>query len=326
MRLPRQWTPGNHGVPALDHGPDDLWAITTYYNPAGYRRRLSNYRTFRKYLGLPLVTVELAFGECFELGRDDAEVVVQLRDGDVMWQKERLLNVALGKLPGACEKVVALDCDLIFETADWPLRTSRLLDSLPLVQPFSHTYRTPASWCPGGGVDAGDDVLHSAGYLVQSGMSVDEVLRCFGRDIHCSHGFAWAGRRSVLEKHGFYDANVIGGGDSCLFRGAFGYFDLIVERFVLNPSRKRHYQAWAEPFFADVRGQVGHVDGAVYHLWHGSPADRRYSERHEEFAAFGFDPHADVSIGASGAWRWSSQKPDMHAYLRDYFHARGEDG
>lgn len=311
---------------AADRVADDLWAITTYYNPAGYRRRLANYRTFRRHLGVPLVTVELAFGERFELADDDADVVVRLRDGDVMWQKERLLNVALGNLPGGCEKVVAVDCDLIFATDDWPSRTSRLLDSLPLVQPFSHAYRTPVGWQPGGGTAAGDDVFRSAGHLLRNGMPVEEVLRRFGRDIRCAHGFAWAGRRRILETHGFYDANVIGGGDSCLLRGAFGCFDLIVERFRLNPARERHYRAWAEPFFAEVRGRVGHIDGAVYHLWHGSPTRRRYGERHDEFAAFEFDPYEDIAIGPSGAWQWRSRKPDMHAYLRDYFRARDEDG
>ena len=43
-------------------GGDDLWAITSYFNPAGYRRRLANFKTFRKHLQLPLVAVELAFG------------------------------------------------------------------------------------------------------------------------------------------------------------------------------------------------------------------------------------------------------------------------
>jgi hypothetical protein len=38
-----------------------MWAITSYFNPAGYKLRLSNYRKFRANLGTPLVTVELSF-------------------------------------------------------------------------------------------------------------------------------------------------------------------------------------------------------------------------------------------------------------------------
>ena len=46
-----------------------MWAITSYYNPVRYKRRLSNYRMFRANLGIPLVTVELSFDDKFELGR-----------------------------------------------------------------------------------------------------------------------------------------------------------------------------------------------------------------------------------------------------------------
>ena len=47
--------------------------------------------------------VELAFGDAaFELRAGDADRLVQLRTGaaNVMWQKERLLNEALRRLPG----------------------------------------------------------------------------------------------------------------------------------------------------------------------------------------------------------------------------------
>jgi len=62
----------------VDSRPRNLWAITCYFNPVGYRRRLQNYRTFRQRLKVPLVTVELSFGQEFQLSSGDADVVVQL--------------------------------------------------------------------------------------------------------------------------------------------------------------------------------------------------------------------------------------------------------
>lgn len=47
----------------------DVWAITSFYNPIGYRRRRENFDHFRRRLNVPLVAVELGFGEKFELGR-----------------------------------------------------------------------------------------------------------------------------------------------------------------------------------------------------------------------------------------------------------------
>ena len=84
-----------------------------------YRRRLANFRIFRQYLQMPLVAVELAFGPEFELLPRDAEILVQLRDGAMLWQKERLLNLALKALPNGCNKVAWLDCDIIFDRPDW---------------------------------------------------------------------------------------------------------------------------------------------------------------------------------------------------------------
>ena len=83
-----------------------------------YQRRLANYRSFREHLAVPLITVELSYGAGFDLREGEADVLIQLRGRDVMWQKERLLNVGLGALPSACSKVVWLDCDIIFEGDD----------------------------------------------------------------------------------------------------------------------------------------------------------------------------------------------------------------
>src|SRR5436853_1095 len=110
----------------------DLWAITSYFNPQRYRRRLANYRLFRKHLTIPLIAVELSFDGAFDLQPAEADVLVRLREGDVLWQKERLLNVALRALPVECRKVVWMDCDILVDAVDWPEQVSRMLDEFPL--------------------------------------------------------------------------------------------------------------------------------------------------------------------------------------------------
>jgi len=97
-----------------------LWGITCYFNPVGYRRRLDNYRIFRQRLKVPLVAVELSFDKKFQLASADADILVQLHGSAVLWQKERLLNVALKSLPQVCDKVAWLDCDIVFEVMTGP--------------------------------------------------------------------------------------------------------------------------------------------------------------------------------------------------------------
>ena len=105
----------------------DLWAITCYFNPAGYRRRIANYRAFRRCLAVPLVTVEISFDGHFELERDDADVLVQVCGDSILWQKERLLNIGVKSVPGTCDNIAWLDCDVIFASDEWMERTSRLV-------------------------------------------------------------------------------------------------------------------------------------------------------------------------------------------------------
>jgi hypothetical protein len=61
-------------------------------------------------------------------------------------------------------------------------------------------------------------------------------------------------------------------------------------------------------------------------LWHGDLASRDYANRYAQFAAFGFDPAADIGLDEQACWRWTTDKPALHAYVHDYFQSRKEDG
>src|SRR5262249_8316270 len=134
--------------PSTGRCAGNLWAITSYFNPIGYHRRLENYHTFRQYLTVPLVTVELAFNGAFQLHSGDADILMQFRGGDVLWQKERLLNLALKSLPASCEKVAWLDCDVVFENKDWAARTNQALDDFGLLHLFHECYHLPPDVMP----------------------------------------------------------------------------------------------------------------------------------------------------------------------------------
>lgn len=86
-------------------GESRLWAMTSYFNPIGYRRRHEDYLRFRSRLNAPLIAIELASHDRFELAEGDADILIQVRGGDVMWQKERLLNIALANRPAGCRFV-----------------------------------------------------------------------------------------------------------------------------------------------------------------------------------------------------------------------------
>ena len=302
-------------------GEGPLWGITSYFNPLSSPVRRANYDLFRRRLGIPLVTVELTFGTGFELGADDAEHVVQLRGADVMWQKERLLNIALGALPAECRSVVWLDADVVFDDPAWPEGVERALEDHALVQPFAAAYLLlPAALRR----RARTRFAHPAPFRrsrLQHWPCPADWMRRFGdhggRKVGL--GFAWAARRDLLDRHGFFDAAIIGGGDRALVCAAYGTFGMLIEKHRMNARQERRYLDWAVPFHADVGGRLGWLDGDLYHLWHGDIEGRHYAERHAALANIGFDPYADIAIADNGAWRWNSDKPELHRLLARVF-------
>jgi hypothetical protein len=306
----------------------ELWGITCYFNPVGYKRRLQNYLLFRRHLAIPLITVELAYRDDFALPSDAADVLIRLRSSDVLWQKERLLNLALAALPDRCDAVAWLDCDVVFGDDDWAARAAQALQRFPLIQPFQ-TVREPAAdcWDKSSRAPTHARAGHSLTYLLSQGLVTPDLLRNAMRVTHRSNsGLAWAARRELIDRDGFYDSCILGSGNRAMLCGALGTPADAIQYLQMTPSWAEHYHAWAEKLFRSVGANVGYITGELVHLWHGDLLDRRYEERHREFRAFNFDPATDIALDANGCWRWNSQKPEMHTYVARYFQGRREDG
>jgi hypothetical protein len=305
-----------------------LWAITSYFNPCQYRRRLTNYHEFRRRLRIPLITVELSFCGEFELESRDADVMIRLQGRDVMWQKERLLNIALEALPADCDKVAWLDCDVVFEDHDWHQAAAKALDLHPVIQPFERSLELHRDTRGDQiGPDNADSECESLAKALASGRVRPDILQVRDkRPLRVNCGMAWAARRPLLRQHGLYDACIVGCGDGAVIAGIFGNFEDITGYLLMNPQRKRHYLDWAGPFHQAVQGSLGYSAGTIYHLWHGDREDRHYLKRRVEFADFDFDPYSDLALDDSGCWRWNSEKPEMHAFVNEYFGWRMEDG
>ena len=303
---------------------DDLWLLTSYFNPSGYRTKRRNHDLFRQPIedsGLRLLTVECAFGEHpFEL--DEGPQVLQIRGRDVMWQKERLLNAALAHLPASCRKVAWLDGDLLFTRPDWAVETARLLDQYPVVQLFERVIRLPRGHTAYQGEgDAWDSFAAVAARAPQLLLHGDFAA-------HGHTGFAWAARREVLAEVGLYDACIAGSGDHMMAHAFCGdWTSRCVGRIIgENNAHREWFAAWSQRLYRQVRARVGFVPGTVLHLWHGDIDHRRYVRRNQELAGFAFDPGTDLRLGASSCWEWNSDKPDLHRWASEYFGQRLEDG
>ena len=349
--------------PAAAYAPcDDLWIVTTYYNPAGYRTKRANYERFAAPLhaaGIPLVTAECAFGaEPFELAAGPH--VIQVRGRDVMWLKERLINLATTQLPATATKVAWLDADILFTNPAWARQTSALLDRWPLAQPHDRVGRMARG---------------QLGFAGRSRRSFACQLQRrpesarLGGAAHGQPGIAWAARRDLIAKHGLYDAAILDGGDELFAHAAGGGLNSRCARGITGAHLRHrprlldkglnrllripwprwladwylartqappvaapdepffaHYLRWAQPFAAEVQGQIGCAPGMALHLWHGDPVNRQYASRNAVLQRHRFDPAADLRLSETGLWEWASAKPEMHREVKAYFTSRREDG
>src|SRR4051794_6763994 len=117
--------------PASDYTyADDLCIITCYFNPEKYKSKKKNFAQFIAPItkaGLNHIIVECAFNNSsFEI--PESPNVIRVNSNAVLWQKERLLNIALKAVPMKCSKIVWIDCDIQFSNARWATETSLLLD------------------------------------------------------------------------------------------------------------------------------------------------------------------------------------------------------
>ncbi|CAD5271459.1 conserved hypothetical protein [Bosea sp. 62] len=304
-----------------------ICAITTYYNPAGYISRRKNYTEFRKRLSIPLVTVELA-NNVFELGRMDADILLQVRSPSVLWHKERLLNIALDNVPTGTEAVAWIDCDTFFEDDGWIQDLQRALVCADLVQLFSKMYDvTPdgkggmARMKPGAsgrGIAylVSSNLLDSGDFQPEEGAAMRKGL----------FGLAWAAPLELMLRHRFYDTMICGSGDRALACAAWGRFSEAASTAFMTTKRELHYRSWGQPFFGEVGGRVGYLERPLYHIWHGEIANRKYLERHKRIAEIGFDPEDDLKPGSSGEWCLRDPDGPLSHFLKSYFAGRQEDG
>jgi hypothetical protein len=279
--------------------------VTCLFNPAGYSRTKSKYREFRENLqNIPLVTVELSWDGKFESADG---IHLHADSSNILWQKERLINIGIDALPDQCDKVAWVDADLIFTNPNWVNEADKVLESKQIVQLFERVINLGPDRNP-------VDSVESWGSACQR----EEP------DIVKHHvGHAWAVRRDLL-KDGLYDRMIIGGGDWLMADAWFGRGDQGVLS-LLPPRLKRDFQDWNRVNFPDPVRDIGCVPGEILHLYHGDKSQRRYNSRYQVLWQNDFDPVIDIEKNSDGVWAWATKKTGLADGVKKYFQVRNED-
>ncbi len=316
--------------------PGEMWGITVFFNPCGYKSRHENMKRCLANLkkqGLKIILVELAFTDnSFEFSVDYTDKVIQLRSDDIMWQKEALINIGIKNLPESCDKVVWFDADIIFSNETWMEKTSQLLEKYHIVQPFEDLIRLPKN--------EGQFEYQNLHKKIEGIITFPKSISLYGSAKaitqnggksltksylhHGLTGYAWAARKETIASIGLYDACILGSSDHIFVHGIYGVSQ---ENFYedISPDFFNNQKEWMQDAHSIIGGSVSYTPGTLYHLWHGARENRRYEEWPKIWKKYAFSPETDIRKNTDGVWEWASKKSGLHAWIRDYFWFRKED-
>jgi hypothetical protein len=288
---------------------DELAIVTCFFTPEAHPRRVQNFEAFRGQFNRSLYIAELAFGQQPWLSSDGPNTLhFRGEVRHVMWQKERLLNAVIAKLPPRVTHVAWVDADVIFQDPDWPRLAVEQLRSHPVIQLFDSVISLDHDGFPDlqlTGIIAGGGSVGASAMHERSGTT----------------GFAWAARREVLESVPLLECMILGGADACMAAGFAGTTSAII-RDHLPRRLRRTVEAWLNKAKVATGGNVGYLPGTIEHLFHGSFATRAYIERYAFLRKADFDPIADLLAEPCGLYAWKAPSSTLATNVREYFGRR----
>lgn len=290
-----------------------LRCVTCYFNITNADSIKQNYIKFRKNFSLPLTTVELAFDNQ-EFWIDDS-IKIRGNASNIMWQKERLLNIAIQSLPHNTDIIAWLDADIIFHDDSWVTKATKSIDNYPVVQLFSHVFET------------GDDVVHNGlGYVYASRQQENSIISNSIDNTNIRKGggtgLCWALRSDIVDM-GLDDKSIVGVSD--LHQLIFWEGDWDNHYIQILPPKYR-ISALKNGFmhYLKVQGNIGYIDSTIEHLHHGTFKNREYYHKQKILIDHDFDPNNDIVIDNNGLWKWNSDKFNLHQDIHNMFFNRKE--
>ena len=151
----------------------------------------------------------------------------------------------------------------------------------------------------------------------------------YGREYMQPYGFtgcAWAATKKFLQQCRFFPYAILGDGDSLHAYGFTGMESFL--KRVGNDFPKaliNRYLDWANHAKALCNGRIGLVQGAIYHINHGSLKKRAYRKRRAILKNNHYDPTRDITTAANGVLCWNTEKSKLKNEVKQYFISRIED-
>jgi hypothetical protein len=276
----------------------NIWAVSAFFNFSGSNSRLKNYKIFRQNLkdhDVKLLTVEFSPSGHFQLEEDDADKLIRMSDGDIMWQKERLINLGIDKLPQDTDIVLILDTDIVFSSGlvldliQKELKNNKAvhcLSSVVHLNPFTVDYEEVNYY----GIDIDNDKEMFFSDPLSSCVAAHQIVGNF--QYGCC-GYAWAFNYETIKDIKLFEYNIIGGGDKI---SASAFIGLPFPPGTIAGKNGWPYISYYEKVKKAGlnKNNVTYIDMPIFDLFHGFHFNRQYNERHFILKEAGFDIDKDL--------------------------------
>ena len=298
---------------------EKLNVIIVISNPCLYAKRYILLKEFVKRIEeeeehVNLFVVELVYvDQKFIITNKNNKNHLQLKTDVPLWHKENMINLGVKYLlPKEYKAFAWIDADIEFDNCSWALDTLKILNGYKdIVQLFSHC------------VDMDEkknnlNIFNSFGYCFEK----QKEYTTKGTD-YWHPGYAWAITRKAYEKiNGLYDKGILGSGDSIIAMSLINKCNSII-----NPNYHIDYNnSMLEYQKKASKLRLGYTPGVIRHYYHGSKANRKYTERWKILMSYKFSPYSHITYDSSGIiipTNYFSQEFKDEIY--NYFKERKED-
>lgn len=321
----------NHGEHPFRPGADlsNFFVVTVISNPVRFMRRYEIYWRFKEMCqcaGVKLVTVEQAFGERpFMVTQESDALNVQVRSFEELWLKENMINLGLerARQHGATKIAwIDADCAPMQPPRRWFEETWHALQHYEFVQMWSTMVDLDETQCV---VASGTSFMYN--YL-RFGTPTPKGERGYGTSWG-RPGLAWAANVDALDKvGGLIDFTILGSGDWYAARALIGKIDDAIPKGTRLQAYFGKIRQWALLCDRWIKQDVGLVEGAMWHDWHGAHKNRQYDTRDQILVRANFNPDTDLKRDAYGLLQletWEPRQIRLRDDIRAYFRQRNED-
>jgi hypothetical protein len=279
----------------------DMALCFVVFNPSQSKRLVMNalyVKNLYERQGLPVFFLELVYK-----GREpEINNAFHVSGDSILFHKENLYRVLETKIPRHYTKLAFLDADVFFSDTSWYGKASAMLDTHDIVQPYEE-----AVWLD---ITYRNELLRRI-TVVKSGDKFDDSFH---------PGFAWCMRRDWYKRIGFIEYAITGGGDtisSAAWMRKPIHICFLVAPVCLRETIEAYYK-YEVPRISYIK------DIQLFHLYHGSRANRNYFHRHKKLQ--GVDTISEIVLANSeGVLEWVD-KDKWNPLFLEYFKQREDDG